>query len=93
MMQVARITQHGTNRDKAVAFYCPGCRCSHVVPVEGKRAWGWNGSTERPTLTPSLLTKTSNTDTCHLFVTDGQIRFLGDCTHDMAGKTVPMEPE
>lgn len=27
---------------------------------------------------------------CHSFVRDGQIQFLGDCTHSMAGKTVPI---
>ena len=29
---------------------------------------------------------------CHSFVRDGQIQFLGDCTHALAGKTVPLEP-
>lgn len=28
---------------------------------------------------------------CHSFVRDGQIEFLSDCTHALAGKTVPME--
>ena len=28
---------------------------------------------------------------CHSFVRDGQIQFLGDCTHALAGKTVPLE--
>jgi hypothetical protein len=27
---------------------------------------------------------------CHSFVTDGQIQFLGDCTHGLAGQTVPL---
>lgn len=27
---------------------------------------------------------------CHSFVTDGQIQFLGDCTHSLAGQTVPL---
>ena len=27
---------------------------------------------------------------CHSFVTDGMIRFLPDCTHPLAGKTVPI---
>lgn len=27
---------------------------------------------------------------CHSFVTDGQIQFLGDCSHAMASKTVPL---
>jgi hypothetical protein len=28
---------------------------------------------------------------CHSFVTDGQIIFLGDCTHSLAGRTVSLE--
>ena len=27
---------------------------------------------------------------CHSFVTDGMIQFLPDCTHELAGKTVPI---
>lgn len=27
---------------------------------------------------------------CHSFVTDGKIRFLGDCTHSLAGQTVEL---
>lgn len=27
---------------------------------------------------------------CHSFVTDGQIRFLDDCYHKLAGQTVPL---
>lgn len=27
---------------------------------------------------------------CHSFVADGQIQFLGDCTHSLAGQTVPI---
>jgi hypothetical protein len=30
-------------------------------------------------------------DRCHLFVTHGQIQFLTDCTHELAGKTIPLE--
>lgn len=29
---------------------------------------------------------------CHSFVTDGQIQFLNDCTHHLAGQTVPLKP-
>lgn len=27
---------------------------------------------------------------CHSFVRDGQIQFLGDCTHELAGQTVDL---
>lgn len=101
-----------------LAFKCPGCGDTHVVAVgvgEGAR-WGWNGSMERPTFSPSILVRTGhfvpahqsgrcwctynpeNPDKpapfkcgiCHSFVTDGRIQFLGDCTHALAGKTVPL---
>lgn len=29
---------------------------------------------------------------CHSFITDGNIQFLGDCTHALAGQTVPLPP-
>ena len=29
---------------------------------------------------------------CHSFVRDGQIQFLDDCTHALAGQTVPLQP-
>lgn len=39
-----------------IRFHCPGCGNSHYVEVVGPKAWGWNGSLERPTFTPSVLT-------------------------------------
>lgn len=27
---------------------------------------------------------------CHSFITDGNIQFLGDCTHELANQTVPI---
>lgn len=29
---------------------------------------------------------------CHSFVNNGMIQFLSDCTHKLAGQTVPLEP-
>lgn len=47
--------------DGRVTFLCPGCDQYHCLPVgegAGPR-WGWNGSLERPTLTPSILARWS----------------------------------
>ena len=75
-----------------IAFFCPGCKHDHAVYVAGiEKVWDWNGSLEKPSLTPSVLTW-NNTSRCHSFVKDGQIRFLNDCTHELAGKTVELEP-
>ena len=78
-----------------IGFDCPGCGVLHVVPVEGPRAWGFNGSLERPTLTPSLLVRWTMGEerrehVCHSFVRDGRIQFLTDCTHARAGQTVDL---
>jgi len=57
-------------------------------------SWTWNGSYDSPTFTPSLLINKNNDGgypRCHSFVTNGQIEFLADCTHTLAGKTVRME--
>lgn len=72
-------------------------------------SWDFNGDYERPTFSPSILVRWSEPsdvpeefdDTskdrpmrCHSFVRDGQIQFLNDCTHALAGKTVALpKPE
>lgn len=78
-------------------FECPGCKDPHPVPTTGSHAWGFNGNTERPTLTPSILVHESRCDDgtigvirCHSYVTDGRIQFLGDCGHALAGQTVEL---
>lgn len=82
-------------------FWCPGCDGAHAVNVgsgPGPR-WGFNGDHERPTFIPSVLVRYNGDDAgkdgappavCHSFVTGGQIQFLGDCTHALAGQTVPL---
>lgn len=78
-----------------LAFECPGCGQLHAIPTTGPRAWEFNGDLARPTFAPSILVRwTSGPEhqagVCHSFVRDGQIQFLGDCTHTLAGKTVPL---
>ncbi len=93
-------------------FWCPGCDQAHQIAHgsgDGPR-WGWNGSGDAPTFTPSVLVTGVQdlTDAehaaymagaqlleprpmcCHSFVRDGQIQFLADCTHALAGKTVAL---
>ena len=81
---------------------------AHMLPVNSAvktPQWTWNGSLEAPTLSPSILTRQEHkrrrvdgvsTDVglfvCHSFMVDGQMQFLGDCTHALAGQTVPLPP-
>lgn len=71
-------------------FYCPGCKTEHVV----NSAWGFNDDFDKPTFTPSILVNRDRINptapVCHSFVKEGRIQFLGDCTHELAGKTVDL---
>lgn len=78
-------------------FYCPACKECHWVAVGPRSLWGsqpmwaFNGDFKKPTINPSLLVthKTPNGERrCHSFIRDGNIQYLGDCTHDLRGKTV-----
>ena len=77
----------GPNGDKRgeYVFWCPGCECAHSV--DGR--WTVTGTMEKPTIRASILVKAPG-PRCHSFVTDGEIKFLGDCEHALAGKTVAL---
>ncbi len=75
-----------------VDFWCPGCDMPHAAHTRGEGAWGYNGDSAAPTLTPSLLTRHGNGVVCHLFMRDGMLEFLSDSTHALAGQTVAMLP-
>ena len=84
-----------TATDNFVIWHCPGCRHGHRVPTQGAFSWVWNNSVELPTLTPSVLVNKGQADptvpVCHCFIIDGEIQFLPDCTHELAGRRVEME--
>ena len=72
-------------------FHCPGCDEPHPFEVAAPngQGWTWNGSVDKPTFSPSLLVHGQNgMPRCHSFVKDGQIEFLSDCGHELAGQTV-----
>lgn len=86
-------------------FYCPGCQYLHGVNTvnNGSPCWSWNGNVDAPTFAPSILVRTGRAvdpnhvpesddipEVCHSFVKDGQIQFLSDCSHKLAGMTVPL---
>ncbi len=82
-------------RGEQLWFFCPGCLEAHAVMVAGPGSWKWNGSLDKPTLEPSVLVNLGEGRRCHSFVKEGRIQFLGDCTHELAGKVadLPELPE
>lgn len=101
------LMNHGENRAGGFLFFCPGCKNAHsfsvgrgevrdgivVYPQGGKQEWGFDGNMEKPTFTPSLLRYAhTGSPQCHLFLKNGILEFLSDCQHELAGKSVPLEP-
>ncbi len=90
----------GLDGRRGVAFHCPGCQDYHVAWIAapaGGPVWGFSGDYVRPTLSPSLLVtwqygEERQPRRCHSFIRDGSIEFLSDCTHALAGRTVPLPP-
>lgn len=60
-----------------------GCHAPHHNP--GDNCWCTYNASRPPEERSSFSCMT-----CHSFITDGKIQFLGDCTHELAGKTVDM---
>lgn len=69
--------------------WLPDGETTESVHAAGKPHWGFNGSLDSPTFAPSVLQRAGDY-VCHSFVRDGAIEFLGDCTHGLAGQTVPL---
>lgn len=89
--------QKHDNGTRSMLFECPGCDMLHVVHVAGSGhpVWQWNGSMDKPTFSPSVLVRYPwgehrEEKVCHSFIRDGQIQFLGDCTHALANQTIEL---
>ena len=72
-------------------FFCPGCNEIHTINTR----WHFDGDYDKPTISPSILVQWDEGPMlrkmrCHSFIKNGEIQFLTDCTHALAGKTVPL---
>jgi hypothetical protein len=78
---------------------CPACRSWHRIWTERpypttKARWTFNGNVESPSFSPSVNISCTphkgHTYRCHFVVTNGQISYCGDCTHEMKGQTADL---
>ena len=79
---MAKIHQQSEN---FFVFWCPGCHTTHSIRTP---LWGFNNDIENPTIEGSILA--IGLMICHSYVTNGWIRFLDDCEHDLKGQTVEL---
>ena len=102
MNKIMRTQTQDPNHEE-YSFLCPGCKMGHKFVVKwghGKGnqpqpMWSFNGNMEKPTFSPSLLNTWTygpqhTKKVCHLFLREGILEFLNDCTHELAGKKVPL---
>jgi len=82
-----------------VTLNMPGPTGILTLPViqrgtrDGTGCWTWNGSSDAPTLRPSVLTQYNGADRqwrCHSWINDGKVQFLSDCSHELVGQTVDL---
>lgn len=80
--------------DGRLMYFCPGCEQAHGIGVDARlrdgARWTWDGNFEAPTFAPSINSGPGTSLQCHHFVRAGQIEFLPDCWHSLAGQTVPL---
>ncbi|WP_304637166.1 MULTISPECIES: DUF6527 family protein [Pseudoalteromonas] len=86
------------NQPGVFLMQCPGCEMLHAIytqdcPAPNQPKWAFNNDVKSPTFSPSLLVQghyKGQDFVCHSFIRSGHWQFLNDCTHALAGKTVPM---
>ena len=96
-----------TVSDGGHLFHCPGCEKLHRVGPGWSFNHDYERPTFEPSVLVQGVQDLSDEDhervmrgepveprplVCHSFVRDGQIQFLSDCTHELAGQTVALPP-
>ena len=100
-MKVLQHVTDGNGGHYGYAFHCPGCGVDHTITTEPyPNGWAFDGNEQAPTFGPSIHVHPSrildndgqprDMPRCHSWVRAGQIEFLNDSTHALAGKTVPL---
>lgn len=106
MTAVAKLAVR-SGEQSLVNFWCPGCDDAHTINTN-TWTWngdlerptftpsvlvgGVQWDPEYGFHKPNHNVAPGAPIVCHSFVTDGRIQFLGDCTHSLAGQTVPLPP-
>lgn len=88
------------------SHWCPGCEEMHAIATDGPNycgaRWTFDGNLDAPTFSPSINISSPEhmfedgvkieAERCHYFLKAGQLQFMGDSTHALSGKTIPLPP-
>jgi hypothetical protein len=93
--------------DGKLIFFCPGCQCGHFADDRWSFNGDYVKPTFSPSILVRYTKEITDEEAdriiagehiepipmvCHSFVKNGEIQFLSDCTHELSGKTVSLEP-
>lgn len=84
------------NGREVALMFMPGVPCPIMISISGTSpTWRWNGDKKAPTFSPSILTRMpwgegGGEVVNHVFVRDGKIQYLTDCSHEYAGKCIEL---
>jgi hypothetical protein len=75
--------------------WCPACMEPHRIWTTAKNrngaTWSFNNDMEAPSFDPSVnISWGTDGRRCHYHLTAGKLIYLTDCTHHLAGKTIPL---
>lgn len=98
------VRREGWHGVPTINHWCPACGEVHGfavdAPFSNGAKWSFDGNIEAPTFAPSMnitngpfpvgSSRAGKTEVCHYFLREGKIQYLGDCTHELAGQTVPL---
>jgi len=86
MGQISTKFRNGHGR---LFHWCEPCGELHPLPIDA--GWTFNGDYERPTMTPSFLQHGADPgQRCHYILTAGVLNYRADCSHALAGQSVPL---
>lgn len=74
----------GYNGNPEAPTFTPSIRASGRALELDAEGW-WSGEWKRDANGETIPS------VCHSFITDGQVQYLSDSTHHLAGQTVPLE--
>lgn len=93
----ARMFKYTTQDGRLRAIlYIPGMEVKLALPIDNgpQPCWVFQGNEYKPTFIPSIFTEYRWGDIKirrnHVIVRDGIITYLPDCTHEYAGRTIPL---
>ncbi|UFT98087.1 hypothetical protein KO561_12830 [Radiobacillus kanasensis] len=94
--------------DKRLIFYCEGCENTHGVNNAWNFNGNFENPTFSPSILVKGTRPITDDEhegimsgekiepekfVCHSFVRDGNVQYLNDCTHELAGQTVELRDE